>query len=174
MLKFCTLVRQHNENVEEWTGRLRIAAIECNYIERDRQLKKQFIIRLNDNGMMLEIIKELTKLKKMLNVMKDFNEQARWRPKRHKQQLWTIWKKTRNSIPHDQKSRKDKSIKYKIAKQAHVNTVDSATHLEDAHYMGRDVGNAVRWITLEQCEEAKDIQHSMSRARQSRARQINE
>ena len=42
-------------------SRLRIAAIECNYKEIDRQLKEQFIHRLNDNDMMVDIIKELTK-----------------------------------------------------------------------------------------------------------------
>ena len=46
-------------------GQIRIAASECNYKEIDRQLKEQFIHILNDNDMMVEIIKELTKLKKI-------------------------------------------------------------------------------------------------------------
>ena len=58
------------------------------------------------------------------------------------------------------KAEKDKSIKYKTAKQAHVNTVDPATNLEDAQCMGRDVGNVARLITLEQYAEAKDIGQS--------------
>ena len=37
-LLFHKFVRQHDENAEEWIGRLRIAAIECNYKETDRQL----------------------------------------------------------------------------------------------------------------------------------------
>ena len=47
----------------------------------------------------------------------------------------------------NQKSRKDKSIKYKIFKQACENTADSATHLNDAQCMGRDVGDSARLIT---------------------------
>ena len=46
--------------VEEWMGRLHIAAIECNYQDVDRQLKEQFINSLNDKHMLEEIIKELT------------------------------------------------------------------------------------------------------------------
>ena len=44
-------------------GRLRVAAIECNYQEVDRQLKEQFIHGLNDKNMPEEIIKELTKVR---------------------------------------------------------------------------------------------------------------
>ena len=36
-------------------------AIECNYKEVDRQLKEQFIHRLNDSEMLAEVIRELTK-----------------------------------------------------------------------------------------------------------------
>ena len=60
-LKFCKLIRQYNENADEWICRLRTAAIKCNYKEIDRQLKEQFVHRLNDNCMMVKIIKELTK-----------------------------------------------------------------------------------------------------------------
>ena len=42
-------------------GRFRLEAIECNYKETDRQLKEQFIHGLNDNDMLVEIIRELTK-----------------------------------------------------------------------------------------------------------------
>ena len=52
---------QHNVNAEEWMDRLRIAAIDFNYKEIDRKLKEQFIHGLNDNGMMVEIIKGPTK-----------------------------------------------------------------------------------------------------------------
>ena len=38
-----------------------MAAVECNYKEIDRQLKEQFIHGLNDNDMLTEIIRELTK-----------------------------------------------------------------------------------------------------------------
>ena len=46
--------------MEEWIGRLRVVTIECNCQEVDRQLKEQFIHRLNDKNMLEEIIKELT------------------------------------------------------------------------------------------------------------------
>ena len=58
-LQFRKLCRNDGENVEEWMVRIRVAAIECNYQEVDRQLKEQFIHRLNDKNMLGEIIKEL-------------------------------------------------------------------------------------------------------------------
>ena len=60
-LQFHKPVRQHNESAEEWIGKLRIAAIECNYKEVDMQLKEQFIHGLSDSEMLAEIIWELTK-----------------------------------------------------------------------------------------------------------------
>ena len=45
-------------------GRLRLAAVECNYKEIDRQFKEPFIHGLNDNDMLAEIIRELTKANK--------------------------------------------------------------------------------------------------------------
>ena len=56
-LQFHKLDRQTTENAEEWMGRFRLAAIECNYKEIDRQL----IHRFNDYDMLAEIIRELTK-----------------------------------------------------------------------------------------------------------------
>ena len=61
MLQFHTLVRQHNESVEEWMGRLRTAAMELKYKEVNKQLKEQFIHGLNDQNMLTEIIRQLTK-----------------------------------------------------------------------------------------------------------------
>ena len=62
-LQFCKLVRQVNENSEEWMGRLWLTVVECSYKEKDRLLKEQFIHRLNDNDneMLVEIIWEVTK-----------------------------------------------------------------------------------------------------------------
>ena len=62
-LQFRKLYRYNDKNVEEWMGRLHVAAVECNYQEADRQLKKQFIHGLNDKYMLEEIIKELTATK---------------------------------------------------------------------------------------------------------------
>ena len=50
-LQFIKLCRSQNENAEEWIGRLKIMAAECNYQELDRQLKEQFIHGLNDKDM---------------------------------------------------------------------------------------------------------------------------
>ena len=47
--------------MEEWMGRLRTVAVKCNYPEIERQLKGQFIHELNDEEMLAEIIRELTK-----------------------------------------------------------------------------------------------------------------
>ena len=65
LLQFRKLYWHDEENVEEWMGRLHIAAVECNYQEVDRQLKEQFIHSLNDKHMLEEIIKELTATKMM-------------------------------------------------------------------------------------------------------------
>ena len=51
------------ENAAKWMGRLQLTAIKCNYKEIYRQLKEQFIHRLNDNDMLGEIVWELTKIK---------------------------------------------------------------------------------------------------------------
>ena len=40
-------------------GRLRTTAVECNYQKIDRQLKEQFIHRLNDEEILGENVKEL-------------------------------------------------------------------------------------------------------------------
>ena len=42
LLQFHKLSRQDGKDPEEWMGRLRLSAIECNYKETDRQLKEQF------------------------------------------------------------------------------------------------------------------------------------
>ena len=54
-------MRKANENVEEWMGKIRAAAIECNYKETYRELKEQFIHGLNDSDLLTEIIRELIK-----------------------------------------------------------------------------------------------------------------
>ena len=60
LLQFRQLYRIEGEGVDEWMGRLHMAAAECGYKEIDRQFKEQFIHSLNDKGMLGEIIKELT------------------------------------------------------------------------------------------------------------------
>ena len=62
-LQFRKLYQFENENVEEWMGRLCVAAVECNYQEIDRKLKEKFIQSLNDKYMLKEIIEELTTAK---------------------------------------------------------------------------------------------------------------
>ena len=54
------MIRQYNESVEEWIGRSRTAAVKCNYKEMDRQLKEKLIHGLNDEEMLVEILRELT------------------------------------------------------------------------------------------------------------------
>ena len=60
LLLFRKLYCHDDENVDEWMGKLHVAAVECNYQEVDRQLKEQFIHWPNDKHMLEEIIKELT------------------------------------------------------------------------------------------------------------------
>ena len=47
-----------NKNLKEWMGRLQVTVVECNFEEIDRQLKEQFTHKLNDNEMLVEIIRE--------------------------------------------------------------------------------------------------------------------
>ena len=44
-----------NENAEDWMSRLRLIAVQCNYTEIDRQLEEQFIHRLNDNDLLVDV-----------------------------------------------------------------------------------------------------------------------
>ena len=67
-LQFHCFSRQTKENAKEWMGRLRLAVVECNYREVDRQLKEQFLQGLNDNDMLTEIIRELTKAEESADI----------------------------------------------------------------------------------------------------------
>ena len=49
-------------------GTLRIVAAECNYKEIGRQLQEQFIHGLNYSDMIIETIKELTKMEENENM----------------------------------------------------------------------------------------------------------
>ena len=60
LLQFRKLYRFEGESAEEWMGRLRIAAAECNYKEIDWQLKEQFIHGLKDKAMLDKVVRELT------------------------------------------------------------------------------------------------------------------
>ena len=61
-LQFHKLARKWDKNAEEWLGRLRMAATECNYKVIDRLLKEHFIHGFNNSDMSIEIIRELTKI----------------------------------------------------------------------------------------------------------------
>ena len=50
----------NNENAEEWMGRLYLMTVACKYKVMNRCLKEQLIYGLNDDGMIVEIICELT------------------------------------------------------------------------------------------------------------------
>ena len=70
-LQFCKLVRHPNENADEWMGRLRLVAVEYSYAEIDSQLKEQFIHRLNDNDILVEIIREHIKTEESKDMMSE-------------------------------------------------------------------------------------------------------
>ena len=63
MKHFChyktKLIREQNENAEEWMDNLRIKANNCGYKDKDIRLKEPLINDINDD-MMTEIIRELT------------------------------------------------------------------------------------------------------------------
>ena len=60
-LQFRKLCRIEDESAEEWMGCLCMAAAECGYKEIDRQLKEQFIHRLNDRVMLDEMVSGVKK-----------------------------------------------------------------------------------------------------------------
>ena len=49
-------------------SKLRLAVVECNYREVDRQVKEQFVHGLNNNDMLTEIIRELSKAKESVDI----------------------------------------------------------------------------------------------------------
>ena len=67
-LHFHKLSRQSNESMEEWMGRLRKAAVECNYQEIDRQPKEKFIHGLSEKALLAKIIRELTKCDETMTI----------------------------------------------------------------------------------------------------------
>ena len=58
------LVREEIESAEEWTGCITVKANQCEYKERDRRLKEQFVNGINDNYMMTAKIRELAIIKR--------------------------------------------------------------------------------------------------------------
>ena len=67
-LQFHKLVCHSNKSVEEWMGGLRTTAVKCKYKEVDRQLKEQSIHGLNDDEILAEITRELTKYKENVTI----------------------------------------------------------------------------------------------------------
>ena len=70
-LQYYKLIRNADESIEEWMGRIRAKAMQCKY--RDQRLNEQFINDINDKSMTADIIRELTDIKDMSEVT---NEQV--------------------------------------------------------------------------------------------------
>ena len=68
---YCTLIREETENAEKWMGNLRVKADEYEYKERDRRIKDQFINGINDDEIMIEIIKGVTAIKNTNEIPSD-------------------------------------------------------------------------------------------------------
>ena len=62
----------------------------------------------------------------------------------------------------NRKNRKDKIITQNIAKQAHANTADPATHLNDAQPMGKYAENVARGPIFKQYAEARQTKQAMT------------
>ena len=58
------LARDKNKNDKEWIDHLRVKASECNYKEQNSRPNEQLINGINDDNMNIEIIRELTAIKK--------------------------------------------------------------------------------------------------------------
>ena len=51
-LQYCKLLGEPSDDAAEWIGCLRVKANECEYKEKDRRLKEQFINGINNYDMM--------------------------------------------------------------------------------------------------------------------------
>ena len=60
--QYFKLNRKNNESAQEWMGRPRTKAAECQYNDYDRLLTEQLISRLEGDGMIDEIHKEVATL----------------------------------------------------------------------------------------------------------------
>ena len=118
--------------------RLRIVAKECNYQELDRWVNKQFIHGINDDSMVKEISCELKAVRNINKVKSDWvlMLESEKRLRGHKEQPGASQKGMSKLIPCNQKSRK--------SKQAHAGILVLPTHLEDAQWIGTDVGTVSR------------------------------
>ena len=67
-MQYCISSRKQNKNAEEWNGSLRIKAKECEYKEKDKRLKEQFINSTNNDDLMTKIKQELMAINKMNEV----------------------------------------------------------------------------------------------------------
>ena len=68
-LHYCKLTGDHNENMEELMGYLRVKSNKYGCKEKDRMLKQDFINGIHGGDMMTKIMRELTatqRLKKLL------------------------------------------------------------------------------------------------------------
>ena len=70
-MQFHKLVHLSNESVEKWMGRLRTTMVECKYKEVESQFKEQFIHGLNNDEMLIEIIRQLTKCEENVTIPSD-------------------------------------------------------------------------------------------------------
>ena len=69
----CKLAEKQTENMKTWIGYLEIKAKKCDCKEKDRSLSEQFINGINDNDMIIKILRELKAIKKTSEMI---NEQV--------------------------------------------------------------------------------------------------
>ena len=138
-LWFCNLKKCKDENVEEWMKRVRSEAEECEYQEQDRWIKEQLICGLDDDGMKTTIISEIEAKIKTDNVT---SYQVLMLAKQEEASLMQIIGQSRPML--------------RWLGQAHVDTVDPATHPEDVQHMALCVGNVAGWTISAQCAEPQD------------------
>ena len=54
-LQYCKLVRDEKESTEAWIGHLKVKANECEYKQRNRRPKEQFINGTNEDDIMTKV-----------------------------------------------------------------------------------------------------------------------
>ena len=161
-LPFRKLHQYDDENVEEWMGRLHLAAVECNYQEVDRQLKEQFIHGLSDNRMLEEIIKELTVTNKDDHITSGGVLAWAKRVEVQRAQVAVLNMLTESSSLTKQKyQRKQRKtpLELQLAGQcssSHVDVVGEYTNQGSAQCMARHVWDAARWGTSRRSATAKE------------------
>ena len=63
LLQYCKLIRQCDETAEELVSCVTVKATDCKYKDKDSKQNEQLVNGINDQAMIMKVIKELTAIK---------------------------------------------------------------------------------------------------------------